>query len=90
MGAGESALYLERQFHQPETVNDHEEPLAPLDPLQRYTVKETLAYLRTSRQSFYSKILNKGKIAVIKEGARTFIPGSEIVRLSRVETQAAA
>ena len=57
--------------------------LPPLDPLQRYSVPETLNYLRTSRQSFYVKLVNTGRIQLIREGARIFVPGSEIARLSR-------
>jgi hypothetical protein len=62
--------------------------LAPLDVNQRYSVPEALAYLRTSRKSFYEKIFPR--ISVIREGSRTFIPGVEIARLSRPESQAAA
>ncbi len=57
--------------------------LPPLDPLQRYTVNEALLYLRTSRQSFYTKLVNSKRIKVIREGSRCFVPGSEIARLSR-------
>lgn len=57
------------------------QPLAPLDPLQRYTVEEAIAYLRSSRASVYHDI-SEGRLAVIKEGARTYVPGSEIVRRS--------
>lgn len=63
--------------------------LPPLDLNQRYTVPESLAYLKTSRQSFYVKLVNTGRIQVIREGKRIFVPGSEIARLSRPETQAA-
>ncbi|MGO9992851.1 MAG: hypothetical protein ACLPTF_10130 [Steroidobacteraceae bacterium] len=63
--------------------------LPPLDPLQRYSVNEALQYLRTSRQSFYTKFVNPKRIQVIREGSRCFVPGSEIVRLSRAENQAA-
>lgn len=56
--------------------------LPPLDPLQRYTVLETLSYLRTSRQSLYT-LINDRALKVIKQGARTYIPGTEIVRLSQ-------
>ena len=65
--------------------------LPALDPLQRYSVDEALAYLRTSRQSFYSKLVNTGRIALIREAGRRFVPGSEIARLSRpVPAQEAA
>jgi hypothetical protein len=63
-------------------------PSAPLDINQRYSVPEALAYLRTSRKSFYDKIFPR--ITVIREGSRTFVPGCEIARLSRPESQAAA
>lgn len=58
--------------------------LPALDTLQRYSVNEALAYLRTSRQSFYAKLVNPKKIKLIREGSRCFVPGSEIARLSRV------
>jgi hypothetical protein len=58
-------------------------PLPPLDPLQRYSVDEALSYLRTSRQSFYSKLVNTGRIVLIREAGRRFVPGAEIARLSR-------
>jgi excisionase family DNA binding protein len=63
--------------------------LAPLDPLQRYTVEEAIRYLRTSRQSIYN-LIDAGRIATINQGKRRFVPGSEIARLSRVETAKAA
>lgn len=56
-------------------------PLAPLDPLQRYTVEEAIAYLRSSRRTIYADI-SEGRLGIIKEGARTYVPGSEIVRRS--------
>jgi excisionase family DNA binding protein len=55
--------------------------LPPLDERQRYTVPEGCAYLRRSRASIYN-LIAAGELRVIKEGRRTFIPGSEIVRLS--------
>jgi hypothetical protein len=63
-------------------------PTAPLDVNQRYSVAEALAYLRTSRKSFYDKLAPS--IAFIREGTRTFVPGSEIARLSRPDSKAAA
>lgn len=57
--------------------------LTPLDERQRYTVDESLEYLRLSRARLYEK-LQAGEIIAIKDGRRTFIPGSEIARLSRV------
>ena len=56
------------------------QPLPPLDPLQRYTVREASAYLRQSVPKTYVDIRN-GLINVIKDGRR-FVPGSEIIRRS--------
>ncbi len=64
------------------------EPLAPLDPLQRYRVDEGARYLRVSVPGIYRR-LRAGEIATIVEGRRRFIPGSEIVRLSRAPAAAA-
>lgn len=55
--------------------------LPPLDPDQRYTVPEAIAYLRSSRASVYA-LIARGELLVIKAGRRTFVPGSELVRLS--------
>lgn len=55
--------------------------LPPLDPAQRYTVSEALAYLRISRSRFYQNI-DCGEIKILKDGSRTFVPGSEIARAS--------
>jgi excisionase family DNA binding protein len=57
--------------------------LAPLDPAQRYSINEATAYLRISRPSIYARI-NSGALQIIKDGRRTFVPGSEIARLSSV------
>ncbi len=55
--------------------------LPALDPAQRYAIPEGSEYLRTSRANLYKKI-SRGEIRVIKDGARTYIPGTEIARLS--------
>ena len=57
-------------------------PLAPLDPLQRYSIEETNAYLRQSRAKTYEDIAS-GKLTVIKDGKRTYVPGSAIAERSR-------
>jgi hypothetical protein len=63
--------------------------LPPVDPNQRYEVEEARAYLRQSRSKTYSDIA-AGALKVIKDGKRTYIPGSEIVRRSTLQpTQAA-
>jgi excisionase family DNA binding protein len=58
--------------------------LDPLDTLQRYSVEEAAAYLRHSRWAVY-RDLREGRLLAIREGHRTFIPGTEIARLSRIE-----
>jgi Helix-turn-helix domain len=62
--------------------------LAPLDPLQRYTVPEASAYLRIC-VAMVNKRISAGAIASIKDGKRRYIPGAEIARLSSLPTQAA-
>lgn len=58
-------------------------PLQPLDERQRYTVEEAIRYLRSSRASVYKDIKN-GRLKTIRDGRRrTYIPGSEIARLSQ-------
>ncbi len=57
--------------------------LAPLDQAQRYSIEETIAYLRSSRKSVFNDI-REGRLATIKEGKRRFVPGTEIARRSRV------
>ena len=62
-------------------------PLAPLDPVQRYSIPETIRYLRGSRFSVYRDIARDPgdplRIEILKNGARTFVLGSEIIRRSR-------
>ena len=55
--------------------------LPPVDALQRYEIHEASAYLRQSRARTYNQI-KRGELRVIKDGKRTYIPGSEIVRKS--------
>jgi len=65
--------------------NDDAEPLvnipAPVDPAQRYTIREAMAYLRQSREKTRTDILND-KLKVIRDGSRVYVPGSEIIRRS--------
>lgn len=56
--------------------------LSPLDERQRYTVPEACAYLRQSRAKLYNDIA-AGLISTIQDGARRYVPGTEIVRRSR-------
>ena len=61
--------------------------LAPVDLAQRYTIKEATSYLRVSHASIYKEI-NARRIRILKLGRRTFVPGSEIARLSQLEDPA--
>jgi Helix-turn-helix domain len=58
-------------------------PLPSLDVAQRYSIEEAIRYLRSSRASVYRDI-REGRLRVIKERKRTFVPGSEIARRSLV------
>ena len=62
-------------------------PLAPLDPLRRYSINQAIAYLGSSRATVYKNI-SAGTLKIIKDGKRTFVPGSEIVRRSSVSSAA--
>ena len=55
--------------------------LPPVDANRRYDISTACAYLGISRVRLYSK-LKVGEIRPLKDGGRTFIPGSEIIRLS--------
>jgi excisionase family DNA binding protein len=55
--------------------------LPPLDERQRYSIEEATDYLRTSRARLYEKI-GAGEVKIVKDGRRTYVPGSEIARLS--------
>ena len=57
--------------------------LDPVDPLRRYDVPMSCDLLGISRAKYY-KDVKDGKIKIIKDGGRTFTPGTEIVRLSSV------
>jgi prophage regulatory protein len=58
--------------------------LPPIDLAQRYTIKEATSYLKISDASIYKEI-KAHRLRVLKQGKRTFVPGSEIARLSRLE-----
>jgi excisionase family DNA binding protein len=57
--------------------------LAPLDVNQRYEIDEASAYLRISRGRLYEKVA-AGQIRLIKDGRRSYVPGSEIAAQSRI------
>jgi hypothetical protein len=56
-------------------------PSLTLDPRQRYTVVEASDLLRQSRCKTYQQI-KEGLIKSFKDGKRTYIPGTEIIRRS--------
>ena len=57
--------------------------LPPLDLHQRYTLAEAAAYLRQSRSKTHSDI-QEGKLAVIKDGRRRYVPGTAIAARSGI------
>lgn len=57
--------------------------LPPLDTQQRYTVPEAAQYLRVCHAYIY-RLIGRGELQTIKDGARRFVPGTEIARRSRV------
>jgi hypothetical protein len=63
--------------------------LAPpvLDPRQRYTIAEANALLRQSNSKTFEQI-KAGELKVIRDGGRTYVPGSEIVQRSTLPATA--
>ena len=59
-------------------------PLPPLDLNQRYTIPEANAYLRQSRAKTYQDIKD-GRLPIIKDGKRTYVPGRAIADRCRCE-----
>lgn len=47
--------------------------------MQRYTVPEAIAYLRSSRKTFYDEV-KAGRITLVKDGRRSYVHGSELAR----------
>ena len=66
---------------------DNTTTLLPLDLHQRYTLAEAAAYLRQSRSKTHSDI-QEGKLAVIKDGRRRYVPGTAIAARSAVDSAA--
>ena len=54
-----------------------------VDAMQRYSINEASAILRQSRQTTYEDI-KKRRLQIIKEGSRTFVPGSELIRRAQL------
>jgi hypothetical protein len=57
-------------------------PPVVVDGQQRYAIPEAAALLRQSRAKLYEDIA-ADRIHVIKDGRRTYVHGSEIIRRSR-------
>lgn len=55
--------------------------LPPLEPHRRYTISAASGLLSQSRAKTYLDI-RAGALAVIKDGRRTYVPGTEIIRRS--------
>ncbi len=55
--------------------------LPPLDVFQRYTITQTSWYLKQCESKTFADI-KAGRIKTIKDGRRTYIPGSEIAARS--------
>jgi len=58
-------------------------PVPPvlIDPNQRYSMAETASILRQSRAKTYVDIRD-GRLQVVKDGARTYAHGTELIRRS--------
>jgi hypothetical protein len=55
--------------------------LPPLEPHRRYPIPAASELLSQSRAKTYLDI-RAGTLAVIKDGRRTYVPGTEIIRRS--------
>ncbi len=62
--------------------------LPPIDPQQRYTIHEGIAYLRSSRKTFYEDV-RAGRVKLIKDGRRSYVHGTELIRRSALPRAAA-
>ena len=71
------------------SIRRHQTPQQPpyFLPELRYSVPEAAALLRQSVSRTWADI-REAKLAVIREGAKTYIPGTEIVRRSRLPQMA--
>jgi hypothetical protein len=65
------------------------QPRPQFDERLRYPIPQAALLLSQSEQTTWTRI-REGRIQVIKDGHRTYIPGSEILRLSSLPTSAAA
>lgn len=63
-------------------MKDNSTALPAVDANQRYGIEEACRYLRQSRAKTYADI-RQGLLKIIKDGRRTYVPGTEIIRRSR-------
>jgi hypothetical protein len=56
-------------------------PPSVIDPNQRYSLPESAATLRLSMPTLYKRMA-AGQIEVIRDGARTYVHGTELIRQS--------
>jgi hypothetical protein len=68
-----------------------QQPSAPLiiDPNQRYELSESARILRLGDSTLFTRMREK-RISVVKDGDRSFILGSELIRYAQSSTQPAA
>lgn len=71
-----------------EIRRERQKALPPVDRYQRYEISETSTYLRQSDASTWADI-KSGALKVIREGGRTYVPGSEIIRRSTLPQEVA-
>jgi hypothetical protein len=53
-------------------------PAAPIDPIGRYDMRETSAYLRVGKSSIY-KLFASEALTPIKTGKRVFVSGANLI-----------
>lgn len=58
-------------------------PPTSIDPTQRYSLAEASAILRQSTGKTFQD-MREGRLAVIREGRRTYVHGSELIRRSAI------
>lgn len=60
-------------------------PPSNIDPVQRYSLRESAATLRISMPALYVRMA-EGRVNVVRDGGRTFILGSELINYAGKST----
>ena len=60
-------------------MTDRETPTTQGPRIHRYTIEEACQLTRLSRATLYERIA-AGRLAVVKDGRRTFVTGAELER----------